>query len=188
MIISSDKSSELYYSELARQIAEFLSDDRRAILKNEGGVITLVDLWATYNRTRGIDLISPADLGKATALFEKLKLPIRLRKFRSGLLVVQEARMTDDITIKKILEWMRSLAVGFDDDGNIDMRMVRWGYSVTPLEAAERFGWSVGVASEELEMAEERGCLCREVGTEGVRFWENHFKKYGFLQQQEGKY
>jgi ESCRT-II complex subunit VPS36 len=29
------------------------------------------------------------------------------------------------------------------------------------------------VAEEELEMAEERGVLCREEGIEGLRFWEN---------------
>ena len=31
----------------------------------------------------------------------------------------------------------------------------------------------MGVASEELEMAEEKGALCREEGIEGLRFWEN---------------
>jgi ESCRT-II complex subunit VPS36 len=31
----------------------------------------------------------------------------------------------------------------------------------------------VGVATEELEMAEERGALCREQGLDGLRFWEN---------------
>jgi ESCRT-II complex subunit VPS36 len=46
---------------------------------------------------------------------------------------------------------------------------------VTAKETAERFGWSVGVATEELEMAEERGALCREQGLDGVRFWENFF-------------
>lgn len=164
---SGDKASELYLSELARQVAEFLADDTRSILKKEGGVITLVDLWAVFNRARGIELISPSDLEKAARLFEKLKLPVRLRKFRSGLLVVQEARSTDAETIRRILEWME------DHGGD------RWGKGVTASEAAERFGWSVGVASEELEMAEEKGALCREVGVEGVRFWMNWFGQDG---------
>lgn len=162
-----DKASELFLSELARQVAEFLMDDSRGVLKEEGGVITLVDLWAVFNRARGIDLISPNDLEKAALMFEKLKLPVRLRKFRSGLLVVQEARSTDAETIRRILEWM-----GGDGGG-------RWGRGVTASEAAERFGWSVGVASEELEMAEEKGALCREVGIEGVRFWRNLFRQQG---------
>jgi len=157
---SSDKASDLYLSELARQVAEFLADDARGILRREGGVITLVDLWAIYNRARGIELISPSDLEKATGLFEKLKLPVRVRRFRSGLLVVQEARSSDTETVRRIMEWVAGPG---------------WGRAVTAAQAAERFGWSIGVAAEELEMAEERGALCREVGVEGVRFWKNWF-------------
>ncbi|PWW72001.1 Vps36-domain-containing protein [Tuber magnatum] len=157
---SGDKASDLYLSELARQVAEFLADDARGILKREGGVITLVDLWAIYNRARGIELISPSDLEKAAGLFEKLKLPVRVRRFRSGLLVVQEARSSDAETVRRIMEWVAGPG---------------WGRGVTAAQAAERFGWSIGVAAEELEMAEERGALCREVGVEGVRFWRNWF-------------
>lgn len=170
-LVSKDQvSADLYLADLARQIAEFLSDDRRGILKREGGVITLVDLWAIYNRARGIDLISPTDMEKAASLFEKLKLPVRLRRFRSGLLVVQEAGHTDEATIKRILGWVRG-PTDIDVAEAISTR--EWGRGVTAIEAAENFGWSVGVASEELEMAEEKGHLCREVGVEGVRFWEN---------------
>ncbi|KAI5801593.1 EAP30/Vps36 family-domain-containing protein [Peziza echinospora] len=158
-------STDLYLSDLARQLAEFLSDDRKAILKREGGVITLVDLWAIYNRARGIDLISPSDLEKAAALFEKLRLPVRLRRFKSGLLVVQQAGHTDEVTVRKLVEWVK---VPLEPGGV-------WGRGVTALDAAERFGWSVGVATEELEMAEEKGWLCREVGVEGVTFWLNCF-------------
>jgi len=42
--------------------------------------------------------------------------------------------------------------------------------------AAERFGWSIGVAEEELEMAEDRGALCREESDEGLKFWENQIE------------
>ena len=165
MLSGSDRASDLYLSELARQLAEFLADDARGVLKREGGVITLVDLWALFNRARGIDLISPSDLEKAARLFEKLKLPVRLRMFRSGLLVVQDARSTDAETVRRILEWISGDAAGGT-----------WmGRGVTASEAADRFGWSVGVAAEELEMAEERGALCREAGIEGLRFWKNWF-------------
>jgi len=169
--ISKDQvSADLYLADLARQIAEFISDDRRAILTREGGVITLVDLWAMYNRARGIDLISPTDMERAAGLFEKLKLPVRLRRFKSGLLVVQEAGHTDEATVKKIMSWMGAPKIR---DATEAAKTGDWGRAVTALEAAEKFRWSVGVASEELEMAEEKGWLCREVGVEGVRFWVN---------------
>ncbi|KAA8907565.1 EAP30/Vps36 family-domain-containing protein [Sphaerosporella brunnea] len=158
---TSSAGERAWIDELARQVAEFLSDDARGVLKKEGGVITLVDLWALYNRVRGMDLISPQDLQKATTRFEALKLPVRARVFKSGLVVVQDVGRRDEETVRKILEWI-------GDEG-------RWGRGVTASEAAERFGWSLGVASEELEMAEERGALCREVGVEGIRFWRNWF-------------
>jgi hypothetical protein len=50
-----------------------------------------------------------------------------------------------------------------------------FGRSTTAQETAERFGWSVGVASEELEMAEDLGAVCRDQCLDGVRFWENRF-------------
>ena len=56
-----------------------------------------------------------------------------------------------------------------------------FGRGVTARDVAERFGWSIAVAEEELEMAEERGVLCREEGIEGLKFWEN------FIDTGEGK-
>ncbi|KAI5853840.1 EAP30/Vps36 family-domain-containing protein [Tricharina praecox] len=160
---TSSAGDKAWIDELSRQVAEFLADDARGVLKKEGGVITLVDLWALYNRVRGIDLISPQDLQKATTRFEALRLPVRTRTFKSGLVVVQDVGRRDDETVRRIVEWIAA-----DGSG-------RWGRGVTAGEAADRFGWSLRVASEELEMAEERGALCREVGIEGVRFWGNWF-------------
>lgn len=175
---SSPGGASLYHAELARQLAEFLTDDATAILSRSGGIISLIDLWAMFNRARGgVELVSPADLASAAAQFERLRLPIRLRQFRSGLLVVQGRERSDERTAAAIRVWLAELRntppVQAGREIGWDWR--RWGRGVTALETAERFGWSVGVAQEELEMAEERGVLCREVGFEGVRFWENWF-------------
>ncbi|KAJ6264242.1 Vacuolar protein-sorting-associated protein [Drechslerella dactyloides] len=167
---SSSTSTSLYHAELARSVADFLADDRRSILKKEGGAITLVDLWAIYNRARGIELISPSDLENAAKLFDKLQLPVRLRQFKSGLLVVQERNRTDEKIAKSVLAWLDSLAEAEAWDLETDQR---WGKSILARDAAEKFGWSIAVATEELEMVEESGVLCREVGIEGVRWWKN---------------
>jgi ESCRT-II complex subunit VPS36 len=48
---------DAYWSELARQIAEFLTSTtggNNSILKREGGIIPLIDLFAIYNRARGV--------------------------------------------------------------------------------------------------------------------------------------
>ncbi|MCJ1469404.1 hypothetical protein MMC07_008037 [Pseudocyphellaria aurata] len=176
MLGSSSGSGSLYLSELSRNLAEYLTDDARGILKKEGGIMSLVDLWAVFNRARGgVDLISPVDFEKATRLWEKLNLPVRLRQFKNGLLVVQRHDWTDDKTIAQLLAWFQEL----HETPPLPGEDVKWdwqafGRGVTAQEAARRFGWSVGVASEELEMAEERGVLCQEEGVEGLRFWKNY--------------
>ncbi|EGO58941.1 hypothetical protein NEUTE1DRAFT_145052 [Neurospora tetrasperma FGSC 2508] len=163
----------LYLSELARTLAEFLTDDARGVLRKAGGIISLVDLWAMFNRLRGgVELVSPADFEKAVNLWDKLGLPVRLRTFKSGVKVVQGRDRTDETTIRALLAWMQDLH-NFPPDREVAWDWREFGRGVTARDAAERFGWSIGVAEEELEMAEERGVLCREEGIEGLKFWEN---------------
>lgn len=171
---SGSGAENLYLSELARNLAEFLTDDARGVLKKAGGIISLVDLWAMFNRARGgVELVSPNDFEKAVRLWEKLKLPVRLRTFKSGVLAVQSRDRTDESIIKAILAWLRDLHV-FPPDHELPWDWQEFGRGVTAQDAAERFGWSIGVAEEELEMAEEHGVLCREESIEGLKFWENY--------------
>jgi len=178
---TSGGGDSLYLSELARNLAEFLTDDRRNVLKRAGGIMSLVDLWAVFNRARGgVELVSPADFEKAANLWEKLGLPVRLRTFKSGVKVVQGRDRTDDTTIKALLAWFKDLHE-FPPDREVAWDWREFGRGVTARDVAERFGWSIGVAEEELEMAEEKGVLCREEGIEGLKFWEN------FIDTGEGK-
>ncbi|KAL8905524.1 MAG: hypothetical protein Q9207_002586 [Kuettlingeria erythrocarpa] len=173
MLGSSSGSDSLYLSELSRNVAEYLTDDAKGILRKEGGIMSLVDLWAVFNRTRGgVELISPADFEKAARLWDKLALPVRLREFKNGLLVVQRHDWTDDKTIARLLAWLQESHV-LAPNTDVAWDWARFGSGVTAQEAAIRFGWSIGVASEELEMAEEKGALCREAGVEGIKYWEN---------------
>ena len=173
MLGSGSGSDSLYVSELSRNLAEFLTDDTKGILRREGGIMSLVDLWAVFKRARGgVELVSPNDFEKAAQLWDKLKLPVRLRKFKSGLYVVQGRDRTDEKTVDSILVWLKELhSEPPSEDCPWDWQ--RFGRGVTAQEAAAKFGWSVGVATEELEMAEERGALCREQGLDGLKFWEN---------------
>ncbi|PFH60047.1 hypothetical protein XA68_11531 [Ophiocordyceps unilateralis] len=167
-------SESLYLSELSRNVAEFLSDDSRGVLKRAGGIITLVDLWAMFNRARGgVELVSPMDFEKAARLWETLRLPVRLRTFRSGVMVVQSHDRTDETTIRALLAWLQDLHE-FPPERETPWDWREFGRGVTAQEAAERFGWSIGVADEELLMAEEHGALCRDEGLEGLKFWQNY--------------
>ncbi|KAK4959943.1 Vacuolar protein-sorting-associated protein 36 [Elasticomyces elasticus] len=175
MLGSGSSSETLYITELSRNLAEFLTDDRRGVLRREGGIMSLVDLWAVFNRTRnGIELISPLDFEKAAEMWDQLRLPIRLRTFKSGLRVVQERSRTDDKTIATLLTWLREPQYAFPPAED-DLMGQTFGRGVTAQQTAERFGWSVGVATEELEMAEETGSVCRDQSLDGIRFWDNHF-------------
>ncbi|RFU30605.1 hypothetical protein B7463_g5747, partial [Scytalidium lignicola] len=173
MLGSGGNSESLYISELSRNLAEFLTDDARGVLRKSGGIITLVDLWATFNRARGgVELVSPLDFEKAARMWEKLKLPVRLRQFKSGVLVVQGSDRTDEKTIKALLQWLEELHyIPPEKDVLWDWQL--FGRGVTAQDAAEQFGWSIGVAEEELELAEEKGALCREESIEGRKYWEN---------------
>lgn len=181
-IVGGGSSNEsLYLSELSRNLAEFLTDDARGILRKAGGIISLVDLWAVFNRARGgVELVSPMDFEKAARLWETLKLPVRLRTFKSGVMVVQGRERTDETTIKALLSWMRDLHE-IPPEREVPWDWQEFGRGITSRDVAERFGWSIGVAEEELEMAEENGVLCREEGIEGLKFWEN------FIDEGEGR-
>jgi ESCRT-II complex subunit VPS36 len=173
MLGSGSGSESLYVSELSRNLAEWLTDDTHGVLRREGGIMTLVDLWAVFNRARGgVELVSPTDFEKAARMWDTLKLPVRLRKFKSGLLVVQGRDRTDEKTIASLLAWLKELH-HISPASDVRWDWHTYGRGVTAQETAERFGWSVGVATEELEMAEESGALCREQGLDGLRFWEN---------------
>lgn len=170
----SSGAENLYLSELSRDLAEYLTDDRRGVLQKEGGIISLIDLWAVFNRSRnGVELVSPSDFQRAAELWERLKLPVRLRRFKSGLLVVQRYDWSDEKTIRQLQDWMEELRQ-LSPGEPVPWDWQLFGRAVTAQEAAQRFGWSVGVAAEELEMAEDRGILCREEGIEGLRFWSNY--------------
>ncbi|EME44305.1 hypothetical protein DOTSEDRAFT_71968 [Dothistroma septosporum NZE10] len=174
MLGSGSSAEQLYITELSRDLAEFLTDDRKGVLRKEGGIMSLVDLWQVFNRTRnGIELISPLDFQKAAEQWDSLRLPIRLRRFKSGLLVVQERGRTDDKTIASLLTWLREPQYAFQPVESNSAGQ-SFGRGVTAQETAERFGWSIGVATEELELAEETGAVCRDQCLGGLRFWENH--------------
>jgi ESCRT-II complex subunit VPS36 len=68
-------------------------------------------------------------------MFPKLRLPVRLKTFKSGLIAVQDASTSEEITERNLLRHITSLNRG-----------------VTPLEIGSQFHWSVGVATEILQV------------------------------------
>ncbi|RMD41695.1 hypothetical protein DV735_g3447, partial [Chaetothyriales sp. CBS 134920] len=137
-----DGSNTLYINELSRNLAEYVTEEKKGILRANGGIVGLIDLWAMVNRARN-----------------------------------GASDWTDEKSISQLTSWLRGLQERPPKEEAETLPAWDWasfGRGVTVQEAASRFGWSVGVASEELEMAEERGALCREEGIEGLKFWLNY--------------
>jgi ESCRT-II complex subunit VPS36 len=151
------RKDSVFHGELARQISDMLE---AGALKASGGALTLADLYALYNRARKGDLISPADLMAACRLFDELKLPVKLRRFRSGVTVVQDRSRTEESVERHVVRWLADRTLG-----------------ASAMDAASQFGWSVGVATEELETVEARGGIVRDASTQGLRFFVNCFSQ-----------
>ena len=74
------------------QLADFLV----VPLKRAGGTLTLPEAFCLFNRARGAELVSPDDLLRVCQMWSSLGVPLRLRKFESGLIVVQSGSLDDN--------------------------------------------------------------------------------------------
>ncbi len=163
---SKHESSTAYYETLARQICDFLSQNKSfSIAKGGTGIMTLTDVYCLFNRARGANMISPEDLLTALEQMEKLGLKMKVRQFDngSGVSVVQDTDFDDGIMVKKIMD--------FVDKSKDGRRTV----GLTALEAGRILKISPLLANEQLLSAEQSGYLCRDVTVEGTRFFCNLF-------------
>ncbi|KAJ3222297.1 hypothetical protein HDU81_009996 [Chytriomyces hyalinus] len=161
--VTKEMTGDAYTQELAKELSEFLGK----VIKRYGGIIALTDLYCIFNRARGVALISPQDLQKSVAQFEKMRLPFRMRKFDSGLLVVHSSDYSDDAIATRILNHIQSAKVASGTEV--------WGEGLTSLDVASREGVSIVLAKELLLITEKYGLICRDDSVEGIRFYRNSF-------------
>ncbi|KAI8890639.1 Vps36-domain-containing protein [Backusella circina FSU 941] len=154
--VTRGSAGSIYHQELAKELADFLI---KFITKRDD-MKPLTDVYCFFNRARGVALISPEDLYKASQQFEALKLPFRTRQFPSGLIVIQSLEMDDSRAADRILKHVK------EHDGFI-----------TALQLAEIENWALTVALEQLVVTERMGLLCRDEGPAGLTFYENLFLK-----------
>lgn len=119
--------------------------------------MTLTDVYCRVNRARGMELLSPEDLLNACEMLEYLNLPVRLRTFDSGVMVLQLKSHSEEEVIDKT------------------MTLVEEKKSVTAEELSQIAGVSVILAKERLLLTEKVGGLCRDETVEGLRFYPNMF-------------
>ncbi|KAK9912217.1 hypothetical protein M0R45_036088 [Rubus argutus] len=138
-----------------------LSDFVRIPLERAGGMMNLIDIYCLFNRARGTELISPEDLLQACSLWEKFDVPVMLRKFDSGVMVIQNKSHSDE----EIFARIKTLVTKPD--------ALRTGVSAS--DAAITLGIAPGMAKEHLLTAESKGLLCRDISPDGFRFYINLF-------------
>ncbi|KAL4203201.1 hypothetical protein AMTRI_Chr01g126720 [Amborella trichopoda] len=155
---STDKSLQDAFQDLnALMLADFV----KIPLERAGGMMALIDVYCLFNRARGTELIAPEDLLQACAIWEKFDVPVLLRKFDSGVMVVQSKAHSDEEVFARI----RSLA--------LKPEALRTG--ISPSDAARTLGVAPALAKEHLLAAENKGLLCRDIAPEGLRFYLNLF-------------
>ncbi|GLH07104.1 Vacuolar protein-sorting-associated protein 36 [Gryllus bimaculatus] len=147
------RSENQYYESLARQLASMLEGPIREV----GGMMSLADAYCRVNRARGLELLSPEDLLRACQLLERLNLPVRLRRFDSGALVLQLPAHSDMQVVQ------------------LTAQQLEEHESLTPGELAQKMGLSLLLATERLLTTEKFGLACRDESIEGLRFYPNRF-------------
>lgn len=146
-------SGASYHKELAKELGNFLDK----IIKDEGGMMTMSDVYCRFNRARGMELVSPDDLINAANMFASASVPLRLRAFESGVLVIQALSHSDEQVIQ------------------ITKQTLDEKHSVTAEELAHLANISVMLAKERLLVTEQAGKACRDDSVEGLRFYPNLF-------------
>ncbi|KAK7500623.1 hypothetical protein BaRGS_00008198 [Batillaria attramentaria] len=146
-------TGDKYYTELARQLASMLAKP----IEESGGMMTLTDVYCRVNRARGMELLSPEDLMHACELMEMLGLPVKLRVFDSGVMVLQSQSQNEDEIV------------------NNTTALVTEQTSLTAEELSQLVGLSVVLARERLLLTEKLGGVCRDESIEGLRFYPNLF-------------
>ncbi|XP_053976438.1 vacuolar protein-sorting-associated protein 36 [Hylaeus anthracinus] len=147
------KSSNEYFKQLAKQLADILEEP----IKEVGGMMTLTDVYCRVNRARGLELLSPEDLLNASRQLAPLNLPIVLRTFDSGVMVLQIRSHNDNAIVEMISELLHERG------------------SLTAEELAQSEGISVLLARERLLVTEKNGKACRDDTIEALRFYPNLF-------------
>ncbi|GMJ12163.1 hypothetical protein like AT5G04920 [Hibiscus trionum] len=155
--VTKESAGALYHQQLSRQLADFV----RTPLERAGGMINLIDAYCLFNRARGTELISPDDMLQACSLWEKFDVPVMLRKFDSGVMVIQNKSHSDEEVFARI----RSLVTKPEALRN----------GISPTDAAMTLGIAPAMAKEHLLTAESKGLLCRDISPDGFRFYINLF-------------
>lgn len=79
------QSADIAHKCYAMQLGDFLGPK----VDKAGGMMAMADVYCLFNRARGSELVSPDDLLQACSCFSQAGVPLSLKQFSTGALVVQ---------------------------------------------------------------------------------------------------
>ncbi|KAG6415612.1 hypothetical protein SASPL_123025 [Salvia splendens] len=158
--VTKESAGALYHQQLSRQVCSavtkcgisvwylyLLADFIKIPLERAGGMINLIDVYCLFNRARGTELISPDDLLRACSLWEKFDVcvPVMLRKFDSGVMVIQSKSHSDEEIFARIT--------------SLVMKPEALTNGISAGDASRTLGVAPAVAKEYLLAAEVKGMI-----------------------------
>lgn len=143
-------SNSEYYQLLANQICQMMLDP----ITENGGMMSMADVYCRVNRGRGLELLSPEDLLNAC---HYLNGPIKLRTFPSGAMVLQLENHDEEAVAEETF------------------REVENAKCLSVEQLARILNISLLLAQERLLTAERAGKVCRDDSIEGLSFYPNRF-------------
>ncbi|KNC77681.1 hypothetical protein SARC_09865, partial [Sphaeroforma arctica JP610] len=160
-VTKSSSSGELkYFEDLAKELCDFLKKP----LKDSGGTLPLTSVYCLYNRARGSELIAPNDLLRACGTLKPQRLPLVMRTFPSGVIVIQLETESDE----GVVETLRKIF--YDTPAlKVDKKWV----VMSPADYAKHRGIAIPLAQEQLLTGERSGLLCRDDTIAGLKFYPN---------------
>ena len=109
--VTKETSGKMYYLDLASQIITFF---KNFFKKDDIGILSLIDAYCIYNRSRGIsiylndylDTISPSDMKISLNQFAELHSEINVKIFKNEMIVIHNSQffiILDDYSLEQIL-------------------------------------------------------------------------------------
>lgn len=186
------KSSKLYHQELSRHISEYLANFQ---FTKSSSMITVQEAFAFYNRYLvssqgfGTVLVTAEDFGKAVELFDKLKLPFRLKHYKKSDISVicyqnsfDNSKLICDMleeqerTFKYNLLKAKLLAqYQLSEDSNYWHERFAYFKGSTIPEICNALGWSYAITVEEIDTCVEAGLVVVDKHVLGAFYFINRF-------------
>ncbi|GME81724.1 unnamed protein product [Ambrosiozyma monospora] len=178
--------STLYIEELARQIFEFVVDEN--LLDKNNGLITLYELYSSYNKARGINLISPVELYDCVSYFDKLNLNLKVTRLdteannnKSGtdtsstqnLYIVSKRKSSSYSTSQKLLAHIKK---SYDSSSG----PVKQGCSVLQFQNLKAFKMNYLILQTLLNNLLNQGDLVVDFKLEGAYYYPNMIRDFNW--------